>query len=100
MQEKISKLKELLQNPQKIVITVHRGPDGDALGSALALQNILLQLNHEATVISPNNYGSFLHWMKGNEDVVIFTEENEKAIQITNDADLIFLLDYLLKPAF
>ncbi|MBT3417820.1 MAG: bifunctional oligoribonuclease/PAP phosphatase NrnA [Flavobacteriales bacterium] len=94
MQEKISKLKELLQNSQKIVITVHRGPDGDALGSALALQNILLQLNHEATVISPNNYASFLHWMKGNENVVIFTEENEKAIQITNDADLIFLLDF------
>ena len=32
--------------------------------------------------------------MKGNNEVVIFTEKTEKAIEITNNADLIFLLDF------
>ena len=29
--EKLNKLKKLLANPRKIVITTHRGPDGDAM---------------------------------------------------------------------
>ena len=94
MKEKIVELQSLLQNPKDIVITVHRGPDGDALGSALALYSILSQLGHSVTVISPNNYASFLYWMKGNEDIVVFTEQEEKAIDITKNADLIFLLDF------
>ena len=32
--------------------------------------------------------------MKGNNEVVVFTEQTEKAIEITNNADLIFLLDF------
>ena len=90
MQEKLNELKLLLQNKKNIVITIHRGPDADALGSALALSDVLKQL----TVVSPNDYASFLYWMKGNNEVVIFTEKTEKAIEITNNADLIFLLDF------
>lgn len=94
MQEKLNELKLLLQNKKNIVITIHRGPDADALGSALALSDVLKQLNHNVTVVSPNDYASFLYWMKGNNEVVIFTEKTEKAIEITNNADLIFLLDF------
>lgn len=94
MKEKISEIKDLLQNPKDIVITVHRGPDADALGSALALSEVLKQLNHNVTVISPNDYASFLYWMKGNDQVVIYSEDKEKAQKITNNADLIFLLDF------
>jgi phosphoesterase RecJ-like protein len=94
MKEKISLLKSLLDNPKKIVITVHRGPDGDALGSALALKSVLSNLNHDVTVISPNDYASFLYWMKGNEDVLIYTENQSKATEITNSSDIIFMLDF------
>ena len=34
MQEKIEKIKSALQDSKNIVITVHRSPDGDALGSS------------------------------------------------------------------
>ena len=94
MKEKLNELKLLLQNKKNIVITIHRGPDADALGSALALSDVLKQLNHNVTVVSPNDYASFLYWMKGNNEVVVFTEQTEKAIEITNNADLIFLLDF------
>ena len=41
--EELNKLKELLAKPKKIVITTHRGPDGDAMGSSLGLYNYLIQ---------------------------------------------------------
>ena len=37
MLDRIEKLKEVLSIPKKIVITTHRGPDGDAMGSSLGL---------------------------------------------------------------
>ena len=99
MQEKISEIKSLLQKSKNIVITVHRGPDADALGSALALSDVLKQINHNVTIISPNDYASFLFWMKGNEDVLIFTQEKERCIEITNNAINIFSANNGLKKS-
>ncbi|MBC8266243.1 MAG: bifunctional oligoribonuclease/PAP phosphatase NrnA [Flavobacteriales bacterium] len=94
MQEKIKALESLLSKEKNIVITVHRGPDGDAMGSALGLYNILIQLGHNVSVITPNNYASFLYWLPGNENVIVFTEQEQKAKKITDNADIIFLLDF------
>ena len=94
MQEKIKTLKQLLSEKKNIVITVHRGPDGDAMGSGLGLYNILIQEGYNVSVVTPNDYASFLHWLPGNENVIVFTEEEEKATEITEKADLIFLLDF------
>ena len=37
MEGKIKQLKNLLSKENKIVITTHTNPDGDAIGSSLAL---------------------------------------------------------------
>ena len=50
----ITGLKKKLETPQKAVILPHKNPDGDALGSTLALFHYLIQNKHEAVVISPN----------------------------------------------
>ena len=94
MQKKIKALKTLLSEKKNIVITIHRGPDGDAMGSALGLYNILLQNGHNVSIISPNDYASFLHWLPGNENVIVFTKQEKNAIEKTQNADLIFLLDF------
>ena len=94
MQEKINVLKQLLSEKKNIVITVHKGPDGDAMGSALGLYNVLIHQGYNVNIITPNDYASFLHWMPGNENVIVFTEESEKAKEITKEAELIFLLDF------
>lgn len=94
MKENALKLKNLLTTPKKIVITTHRGPDGDAMGSSLGLMHLLRQLRHNVHVITPNSYADFLHWMPGNEDVIVFEDNEEEANQITENADLIFLLDF------
>ena len=94
MKENALKLKNLLATPKKIVITTHRGPDGDAMGSSLGLMHLLKQFRHNVHVITPNSYADFLHWMPGNEDVIVFEDNEEEANQITENADLIFLLDF------
>ncbi|MBT3570790.1 MAG: bifunctional oligoribonuclease/PAP phosphatase NrnA [Flavobacteriales bacterium] len=94
MKENALKLKNLLTTPKKIVITTHREPDGDAMGSSLGLMHLLKQFRHNVYVITPNSYADFLHWMPGNEDVIVFEDNEEEANQITENADLIFLLDF------
>ena len=93
MYENIDNLKELLKSPRKIVITTHRGPDGDAMGSSLGLYHFLIQLGHTVNVITPNEYANFLHWLPGNDFVINYEVNPNKAEEITNNSDIIFLLD-------
>ena len=90
----LASLTELLAQPQKIVITTHHKPDGDAMGSSLGLYNYLIQLGHHAQVIAPTDYPDFLNWLPGNEEVMIYTEHPEKAAALIADAALIFCLDF------
>jgi bifunctional oligoribonuclease and PAP phosphatase NrnA len=90
----IQHLYPLLSSPKKIVITCHQKPDGDAMGSSLALYHALLQLQHRVTVISPTNWASFLNWMPGVETVLDFEAKKQEAEAITLAADFVFCLDF------
>ncbi len=87
-------LKNLLAQPQKIVITTHHKPDGDAMGSSLGLYNYLIQQGHHTTVITPTDYPDFLSWMPGNEEVIVYTEHIKEANELIADATVIFCLDF------
>lgn len=88
--------KNKIASPAKVVITTHHKPDADALGSSLGLANYLIKKGHEVTVITPSDYPSFLHWMKGNEDVINFEDKSvqEIAIKKIQEAEIIFCLDF------
>ena len=55
----------------RFLITSHRNPDGDAIGSALALQGIIRKLDKSAEVIVRDDFGKPLHRMPGADGVVI-----------------------------
>ena len=84
----------LLNKPAKVVITMHQKPDGDAMGSALGLKHFLAQLGHEATVVSPTNWASFLSWLPGCKEVVDFENRRLTAEKYVAEADIIFCLDF------
>ncbi|WP_192823156.1 bifunctional oligoribonuclease/PAP phosphatase NrnA [Rufibacter sp. LB8] len=93
--QQINALKELLATPKKIMITTHHKPDADALGSSLGLAGYLKKKGHQVQVITPSDYPSFLNWMSGNEDVLVYGPKTDaKARQITQEADVIFCLDF------
>ncbi|WP_340199146.1 DHH family phosphoesterase [Ascidiimonas sp. W6] len=90
----INILKEVLSSPKKIAIIPHKNPDGDAIGSTLGLYHYLKGKAHNATVISPNDYPEFLKWMPGEQQIVKFDDQKEKAVKILEEVDLIFTLDF------
>lgn len=85
---------DLLSLPKKIVIIPHKNPDGDAMGSTLALCTYLNKKGHSATVVAPNEYPHFLKWLPGNDTVVIYNQEEDKAKHLIQDAEVIFTLDF------
>jgi phosphoesterase RecJ-like protein len=90
----IAPLVNLLTQPQKIVITTHHKPDGDAMGSSLGLYNYLIQQGHHVQVIAPTDYPDFLSWMPGNEEVIIFTETGQRSAELVAEAGIVFCLDF------
>lgn len=91
----LDSLKAVLSSPCKIAITTHFKPDADALGSSLGMANYLIKKGHEVQVITPSDYPEFLHWMKGNDRVMIYTDDRkEEILHLFNTADLIITLDF------
>ncbi len=89
-----SKFKNVLKKANNIVITTHWSPDGDAMGSSLALYNFLVQLGKKVKVVVPNAYPEFLDWLPGNKQVIIHQKNEAKVEKLVNSADLIFTLDF------
>lgn len=87
-------VKEFLSSPKKIVITTHHKPDGDAIGSSLALWHYFNKFHHKATVISPTDYPEFLHWMPGHKEVINFEERPNISKELVAEADAVFCLDF------
>lgn len=91
----IESLINQLNQPKSIVITTHHKPDADALGSSLGMANYLAKKGHSVQVITPSNYPAFLFWMKGNEDVLMYSEETAPRVQkLVAQAEVIIALDF------
>jgi bifunctional oligoribonuclease and PAP phosphatase NrnA len=92
--DKMKQVHTLLQTPQHIVITTHHRPDGDAIGSSLALYHFLVQEGHKVTVITPDEAPSFLAWMPGFENIVVYEKNVPSASEKIKNASIIFCLDF------
>ena len=90
----IQKLQAFLATPKNIVIVPHRNPDGDAMGSTLALCQYFNAKGHTATVVTPNEYPAFLHWLPGSEHIWLFDKQNKQSKRAIDNSDIIFLLDF------
>lgn len=96
LEDTTQKLIKKLHSKSKynIVITTHHKPDGDALGSSLAMFYYLKNIGHNAIVITPTDYPKFLHWMPGHDEVIIYEENKNKCLGLIKEADFIFCLDF------
>jgi len=87
-------LQKFLSQPKSVVIVGHRNPDGDAMGSSLALKMYLDKKGHNATVVVPNEYPEFLHWLPKSETVYRFDWQNNQSQKAIEHSEIIFLLDF------
>ncbi len=87
-------IKSILEKPQKISIVIHKNPDGDAMGSGLALKKFLEKKGHEVWLISPNTLPDYLKWLPGSKQILIFDKDKKKVKQALEQSQIIFTLDF------
>jgi phosphoesterase RecJ-like protein len=93
-QDQLARLSQLISDAETILITCHKSPDGDAIGSSLGLADYLRHLGKEPIVIVPDQYPDFLMWLPNTEKIIRYDKQRDKADLLFKIADLIFCLDY------
>ena len=86
----------LLKSHHKAVVISHHNPDGDALGSSMALYHYLKLKGADVAVVLPNAYPDFLEWMVDKTDNLhIYNHDNQLTVKkILKNADVIFCVDF------
>lgn len=92
--DQLAHLSQLIANSQTILITCHRSPDGDAIGSCLGWAEFLRSKGKEPVVIVPDMYPDFLKWLPNSEKIVRYDKHREKCDMLFKIADLVFCLDF------
>jgi phosphoesterase RecJ-like protein len=90
----VESLYHLIRQPSRVVIVTHKNPDGDALGSTLALAAVLQKLLHQVTVVLPNDFPPLFNFLSGIDKVIIGEMNPEEAMAAFEKAELIFCLDF------
>ena len=90
----MEKIHHYIQSAQRIAIFTHQSPDGDAMGSSLAVYHYLRSLSKEAQVIVPNAFPDFLAWMPGAETVLLYDTHTELANAYLDTTDLVICTDF------
>lgn len=85
---------ELIDINDRIVVTCHKSPDGDAIGSSLALTLILKALGKNACVVTPDRPPKSLNSLPAIHSIVPFSQQEETARNLLDNAGLIICLDF------
>ncbi|MDA7803086.1 bifunctional oligoribonuclease/PAP phosphatase NrnA [Crocinitomix sp.] len=91
---KIETFNSFVTNAEKIVITAHKSPDGDSIGSSLALYHYLLREHDNITICHPDKAPKFLSWLTGFDSILAYEDSPQEVEEAFEEADLVFCLDY------
>ena len=95
---KTDRLAELTQQASRIAVVTHMKPDGDAMGSSLAMYRFLKEfVNGETRIVLNDRYPESLSFMVSTEeegDILTYSEDIVAASDYIAGADLIICLDF------
>lgn len=92
--DKARDLRHYIEESERVVLTCHVRPDGDAIGSTLGLWHLLLSLGKEAFVIVPDKAPVSLSFLPGFKEIGIFTCHPDYCVKTVGEADLIICCDF------
>lgn len=90
----VEAVRRVLDKGKRFVVLAHKNPDGDAVGSSLALCHYISGLGKEAAVVLPNAFPEFLAWLPGAGNVLFYDSNSCQASAAVKDADAVFCLDF------
>ena len=80
----IDNIKEEIQKAKDVVILTHESPDGDAMGSSLAMYNALKDMGKNPDVIIPE-YSKIFEFLPGTENIIKEPTQEEYDLVIALD---------------
>ena len=92
--DKIKAFMKLLDKSNKIVLTCHVHPDGDAIGSTLGLWHLLNELGYKPSVVVPDIPPRSLKFLPGFNEIAVYTRHDPYCVRLTDEADLIICCDF------
>lgn len=93
--KKIERLRKLLNSKgKKILVVSHYNPDGDAIGSILAVSHYLRKKGHYPVSLSPDPFPDFLNWLPGSNEIAIYNKDEKRLTQIIQEVDIIIMVDF------
>lgn len=94
----IRKFETLVQKASKTVIVTHMKPDGDAIGSSIAMYCFLKSLDKEdVRVVIPDPYPDYLDFMISEEagrDIITYEDMPSESVAAIKESDLVICLDF------
>jgi phosphoesterase RecJ-like protein len=75
---KISKISKIIKQSKTFFIAGHIKPDGDSIGSALALASVLNRIGKKAYVYSIDEIPQFVKFLKGSSKIKKMTRKNDR----------------------
>ena len=89
-----TQIAEAIKAAHKIVITAHKSPDGDSIGSSVAMLEFCRSLGKQALICHPDPAPDFLLWLPEARNVLNMEQHGAEITTAFAQADLIFCLDY------
>lgn len=89
-----SSIVEEIKAASNIIITAHKSPDGDSIGSSLGLYHFIQKLGKKVTICHPDPAPVYLSWLEDINKILTMSYDNSAIETLFNEADLIFCLDY------
>jgi len=93
MKNKYNELKKILAKSERIVLTTHLIPDGDAIGSELAVYHYLKEKGKDVKIINHSVTPDNLIFLDKKKIIKVFREDIENCTKIIKKADIIMILD-------
>ena len=87
-------LLDFLRVPRDIVLVSHRNPDGDAVGSILAMGDVLRQRGHSVHLLLPSEYPAIYNWMPGVDSIQIYDQQQQVCLEYIQQAESVWMLDF------
>ncbi len=87
----VVRIKQEIERARKILLSTHQGPDGDGLGSEIALASHLKALGKNPTILNPDETPDRYRFLDPRQEIRVFDPQTGPAL--IQGADLLFMLD-------
>ncbi|MBN1821174.1 MAG: bifunctional oligoribonuclease/PAP phosphatase NrnA [Prolixibacteraceae bacterium] len=85
----------LIESVDKVIAIIpHHNPDGDAIGAAVGLANILFNRGNKVTIIFPNDFPAFYNWIEIKAEVLFYNSNKKTSKKAIEHCDILFCVDF------